>query len=49
MQIKRENLRERDENIKKEEEKLKKSILKYNKFLQVMQKQLNRHGYTDNV
>lgn len=37
MQIKQENLRERDENIKKEEEKLKKSVLKYNKFLQVMQ------------
>uniref|UniRef100_A0A671MMY2 Cilia and flagella associated protein 73 n=1 Tax=Sinocyclocheilus anshuiensis TaxID=1608454 RepID=A0A671MMY2_9TELE len=34
LQMKRENLRERDENIKTEEEKLKKSILKYNKFLQ---------------
>lgn len=35
--MQQENLSERDENIKKEEEKLKKSILKYNKFLQVMQ------------
>ncbi|RXN29618.1 coiled-coil domain-containing 42 like-2-like protein [Labeo rohita] len=34
MQMKREDLKERDENVKKEEEKLKKSIVKYNKFLQ---------------